>query len=135
MKRNHLLTTGALCLALAAASCCRQAPAPQAKASAEPVSLKDHGAEPTVLNIESHTLANENFRTALWTGSNLQVTLDFGREVSDDYAILVPAGKWHNIVNTGDKPLKIYSIYAPAEHPHGTVHKTRQEAMEAEHHH
>ena len=75
MKRNHLLTTGALCLALAAASCCRQAPAPQAKASAEPVSLKDHGAEPTVLNIESHTLANENFRTALWTGSNLQVTL------------------------------------------------------------
>ena len=49
MKRNHLLTTGALCLALAAASCCRQAPAPQAKASAEPVSLKDHGAEPTVL--------------------------------------------------------------------------------------
>ena len=152
MKRNHLLTTGALCLALAAASCCRQAPAPQAKASAEPVSLKDHGAEPTVLNIESHTLANENFRTALWTGSNLQVTLmaipaggdvgleqqdnlDFVREVSDDYAILVPAGKWHNIVNTGDKPLKIYSIYAPAEHPHGTVHKTRQEAMEAEHHH
>ena len=173
-KRNHLLTTGALCLALAAASCCRQAPAPQAKASAEPVSLKDHGAEPTVLNIESHTLANENFRTALWTGSNLQVTLmaipaggdvgleqhhdidqflrveegtarvmmgdsednlDFVREVSDDYAILVPAGKWHNIVNTGDKPLKIYSIYAPAEHPHGTVHKTRQEAMEAEHHH
>ena len=163
MKRNHLLTTGALCLALAAASCCRQAPAPQAKASAEPVSLKDHGAEPTVLNIESHTLANENFRTALWTGSNLQVTLmaipaggdvgleqhhdidqflrveegtarvmmgdsednlDFVREVSDDYAILVPAGKWHNIVNTGDKPLKIYSIYAPAEHPHGTVHKT-----------
>lgn len=156
MKRNHLLTTGALCLALAAASCCRQAPAPQAKASAEPVSLKDHGAEPTVLNIESHTLANENFRTALWTGSNLQVTLmaipaggdvgleqhhdidqflrveegtarvmmgdsednlDFVREVSDDYAILVPAGKWHNIVNTGDKPLKIYSIYAPAEHP------------------
>lgn len=174
MKRNHLLTTGALCLALAAASCCRQAPAPQAKASAEPVSLKDHGAEPTVLNIESHTLANENFRTALWTGSNLQVTLmaipaggdvgleqhhdidqflrveegtarvmmgdsednlDFVREVSDDYAILVPAGKWHNIVNTGDKPLKIYSIYAPAEHPHGTIHKTRQEAMEAEHHH
>ena len=153
MKRNHLLTTGALCLALAAASCCRQAPAPQAKASAEPVSLKDHGAEPTVLNIESHTLANENFRTALWTGSNLQVTLmaipaggdvgleqhhdidqflrleegtarvmmgdsednlDFVREVSDDYAILVPAGKWHNIVNTGDKPLKVYSIYAPA---------------------
>ena len=174
MKRNHLLTATVLCLALAAASCCRQAPATQEKTPAEPVSLKDHGAEPTVLNIESHTLANENFRTALWTGDNLQVTLmaipvggdvgleqhhgidqflrveegtarvmmgdsgdnlDFVREVSDDYAILVPAGKWHNIVNTGDKPLKIYSIYAPAEHRHGTVHNTRQEAMEAERHH
>ena len=55
--------------------------------------------------------------------------------VEDDYAIFVPAGKWHNIVNKGDKPLKLYSIYAPAEHPHGTVHKTQQEAMEAEHAH
>ena len=64
MKRNHLLTTGALCLALAAASCCRQAPAPQAKASAEPVSLKDHGADPTLLNIDSHPHAHENIRAA-----------------------------------------------------------------------
>ena len=171
MKHNILLTAGVLSLALAAASCCRQAPAVQEKTDAEPVVLKDYGAGPTTLNIESYTLANENFRTTLWTGSNLQVTLmsipaggdvglelhhdidqflrveegtarvmmgdsedrlDFVREVSDDFAILVPAGKWHNIVNTGDKPLKIYSIYAPAEHPHGTVHKTQQEAMEAE---
>ncbi|MFQ7387611.1 MAG: cupin domain-containing protein [Alistipes sp.] len=49
--------------------------------------------------------------------------LDFVKEVKDDYAIFVPAGKWHNIVNKGDKPLKIYSIYASAEHPHGTIHK------------
>ena len=174
MKLYMLLTAGVLSLALTTASWGLQAPAVQKKADAEPVVLKDYGAEPTTLNIESYTLANENFRTALWTGANLQVTLmsipaggdvglerhhdidqflrveegtarvmmgdsednlDFVREVSDDYAILVPAGKWHNIVNTGDKPLKIYSIYAPAEHPHGTVHKTRQEAMEAEHHH
>lgn len=64
-----------------------------------------------------------------------QDKLDFVRDVEDDYAIFVPAGKWHNIVNKGDKPLKLYSIYAPAEHPHGTVHKTQQEAMEAEHAH
>ena len=51
-----------------------------------------------------------------------QDKLDFVRDVEDDYAIFVPAGKWHNIVNKGDKPLKLYSIYAPAEHPHGTVH-------------
>jgi len=47
----------------------------------------------------------------------------------------VPAGKWHNITNTGDKPLKLYSIYSPVEHPHGTVHRTQEEAEEAEHHH
>ena len=62
MKRNHLLPATVLCLALAAASCCRQAPATQEKAPAEPVSLKDHGAEPTVLNIESHT--NKLFKTS-----------------------------------------------------------------------
>ncbi len=62
-------------------------------------------------------------------------TFDFVRTVEEDYAIFVPAGKWHNVVNTGDKPLKLYSIYAPKEHPHGTVYETRREAMEAEHHH
>lgn len=54
----------------------------------------------------------------------------------DDFAIFVPAGVWHNVINTGDEPLKLYSIYAPAEHPHGTVHATKAEAdaAEAEHH-
>lgn len=55
--------------------------------------------------------------------------LDFVRNVYDDYAIIVPAGKWHNLTNTGNKPLKIYVIYAPPEHPHGTVHKTKKDAM------
>ena len=59
-----------------------------------------------------------------------QDKLDFVRDVEDDYAIFVPAGKWHNIVNTGDKPLKIYSIDNARRD-----HKTQQEAMEAEHAH
>ena len=56
--------------------------------------------------------------------------------VSDDFVIIIPAGMHHNVINTGDVPLKIYSLYAPAEHPKGTVHKDRAEAMayEAEHH-
>lgn len=64
-------------------------------------------------------------------------SLDFEESVEDDYAVFVPAGKWHNIINTGDSDLKIYSIYAPGEHPKGTVHKTYEDAMaaEAEHHH
>lgn len=172
MKRHLLLAAGTL--SLLAASCCRQTPTTQEKTDSQPVVLTDYGAEPTTLNIESYTLSNDNYRTVLWTGNNLQVTLmtipvggeigleqhpdidqflrieqgtaevlmgdseanlDFVREVSDNFAIMVPAGKWHNIVNKGDEPLKLYSIYAPTEHPHGTVHKTRQEAMEAEHHH
>lgn len=59
--------------------------------------------------------------------------LTFEREVEDDDAIFVPAGVWHNIKNTGDKPLKIYSIYAEPEHPAGTIHKTYEEGMDHDH--
>lgn len=61
--------------------------------------------------------------------------LDFQQHVYDDFAIMIPAGKWHNLINTGHRPLKLYSIYAPPEHPHGTVHKTKAEAMATEKHH
>lgn len=171
MKRTDLPLATLLLLTFASVSCRQHTQ--QAHPVGEPVVLQDYGAEPTVLNIETYTLSNENFRTALWTGGNLQVTLmsipagsdvglerhtgidqflrieqgkaqvlmgdseddlDYIKDASDDYAIFIPAGKWHNIVNKGDRPLKIYSIYAPAEHPRATIHKTRQQAMEAEHH-
>ncbi|MCL4807111.1 MAG: cupin domain-containing protein [Thermoanaerobaculia bacterium] len=61
--------------------------------------------------------------------------LSFRKEVEDDWAILIPAGLWHNVVNIGERPLKVYAIYAPAEHPAGTVHATAEEAAAAEHHH
>ena len=61
--------------------------------------------------------------------------LDFVRQITDDSAIFVPAGYWHNLTNTGNIPLKLYSIYAPPNHPFGTVHKTKADAMEAEHEH
>jgi mannose-6-phosphate isomerase-like protein (cupin superfamily) len=126
----------------------------------------DHGPEPFVTNIEQATLENENYRTTLWTGKNLQLTLmtiqpshDIGLEAHDDHdqflrieegeatvymgpnkddlktwnakaddAVFVPAATWHNLVNTGDVPLKLYSIYAPAEHKPGTVHVTKEDA-------
>jgi len=62
-------------------------------------------------------------------------SLTFIQTAEKDFAIIIPAGKWHNIINTGDKPLKLYSIYSPVEHPHGTAHKTQEEAEESEHHH
>lgn len=136
--------------------------------------LKDYGPEPFVINIDQATKQNNTFRTALWTGNHLQLTLmsirvgediglenhpnldqfirieqgqglvkmgqskdnlDFQRRVSGDYAIIIPAGTWHNIINTGNRPLKLYSIYAPPQHPKGTVHKTKADAMAAEHNH
>lgn len=141
---------------------------------ADLIELKDYGPKPFVVNINEATKQNNTFRTALWTGEHLQVTLmsinpgedigleihphldqflrieegqgivkmgnrkdklDFQRRVSDDFAIMIPAGTWHNIINTGDIPLKLYSIYAPPQHPHGTVHKTKAEAEAAEKEH
>jgi mannose-6-phosphate isomerase-like protein (cupin superfamily) len=58
--------------------------------------------------------------------------LDFTQDVGADWAIVVPAGVWHNVINTGDGELKVYSIYSPAEHPPNTVHATKADA--AEHH-
>ena len=134
--------------------------------------LKDYGPEPLVVNINNATKNNSTFRTALWTGSHLQLTLmsinvgeDIGLEVHpnidqfirieqgqglvqmgdtkdnlsferrafEDYAIFIPAGTWHNITNTGNIPLKVYSIYAPPHHPKGTVHITKADAAAAEH--
>ena len=47
-------------------------------------------------------------------------------------AIIVSAGTWHNLACSGDVPLKVYSIYAPSHHPHGTVHVTQAEAETTE---
>ncbi|MBM7615108.1 cupin domain-containing protein [Alkaliphilus hydrothermalis] len=66
---------------------------------------------------------------------NCKDQLDFQAEVYDDYAIIIPAGKWHNLTNTGCKPLKLYSIYAPPEHPFGTIHRTKEDAEREEGHH
>lgn len=133
--------------------------------------LKDYGPEPFVVNIQEATKQNNTYRTALWTGSHLQLTLmsikvgediglevhqdldqfirieegkglvkmgnskydlNFQRNVYDDFAFIIPAGKWHNLINTGNSPLKLYSIYAPPQHPSGTVHETKADAEAAE---
>jgi len=52
----------------------------------------------------------------------------------DGDAVIVPAGTWHNIINASpSEELKLYTIYSPPNHPDGTVHKTKEEAMAAEH--
>ncbi|MCG7217767.1 cupin domain-containing protein [Paenibacillus mucilaginosus] len=133
--------------------------------------IKDYGNQPFVINIDAAAKRNNTYRTALWTGNQLQVTLmsinvgddiglevhpttdqfirieegqgfvqmgdskdklDFQAKVYDDFAIMIPARKWHNVTNTGSTPLKVYAIYAPPEHPHGTVHETKAAAAASE---
>ena len=125
-------------------------------------------------DIEDATLANDTFRTVLFTGQNLQLTVmrlapgeEIGvemhdhldqfirieqgmarvtmgpsedevsetHEVEDDWAVIIPGGTWHNVINTGEGDLKLYSLYTPPEHPDGTVHRTLAEADAAEHDH
>ncbi len=129
--------------------------------------LKDYGPYPFAVNIEKVTENNSNFRTALWTGQHLQLTLmsllpgesiglerhpstdqfvrieegrgllrmgdtqdtpNFQQTVSEDFAFIIPAGKWHNLTNIGSTPLKLYSLYAPPMHPAGTVQVTKADA-------
>lgn len=54
--------------------------------------------------------------------------LDIDEVIHADWAAFVPSGKWHNFVNEGDEPAKLYSIYAPPEHEPGTRHETKADA-------
>jgi len=60
--------------------------------------------------------------------------LSFDKHIKDDWAILIPAGYWHNVINVGKKELKLYSIYGPPEHAFGTRYTTQEEAEEHHHH-
>lgn len=54
--------------------------------------------------------------------------LDFQQDVEDDWAIQVPAGVWHNVINTGDEPMRLYAVYAPVHHAQGIVQQTAEDA-------
>ena len=134
--------------------------------------IHDFGPDPLVFNIDHATKINQNFRTTVWTGKDMQLTLmsipvggDIGLEihnnvdqfiriesgcarvymgsckndltkqqtVNSNYAVIIPAGTWHNIVNVGNCPLKVYSIYAPPKHPFNTVHMAKADAEQSEH--
>ena len=58
--------------------------------------------------------------------------LDFDQEVEDGWAILVPAGTWHNVTNIGDEPISLYTVYAPTHHAAGAVQPTAEDAEREE---
>lgn len=59
--------------------------------------------------------------------------LHYQTEVGKGFGIFIPAGTWHNLINVGNNPVKLFSIYAPVQHPYGTVHRTKEDADAAEH--
>ena len=91
------------------------------------------------IGLEIHTDHDQFIRVEEGEGlvlmGDAEDDLSFQERIEDDFAIMIPAGKWHNLVNDTDKPLKLYSIYAPREHDKHTVHKTRAEALADEHDH
>lgn len=136
--------------------------------------LQDYGPMPFTVNIQEITKRNPNFRTALWSGPYLQLTLmsippngEVGLENHPDVdqflrleageglvmmgdskdnlsyrqrvragdAFIIPANTWHNLINIGNTPIKLYSIYSPPNHPAGTVHPTKADADAAEEQH
>jgi mannose-6-phosphate isomerase-like protein (cupin superfamily) len=84
------------------------------------------------LGEEVHVSADQFFRVEEGKGT---IWMD-GTEtaIESDMAIVVPAGMRHNIQNTGHKPLKLYTLYAPPQHADGTVHHTKAEAVATEGH-
>ena len=66
-------------------------------------------------------------------GSGEAVLDDVPTQIGDGDLVLVPAGTKHNVRNVGSADLKLYTVYAPPQHPDGTVHRTRAEADAADH--
>lgn len=64
------------------------------------------------------------------TMGDMEDMVDFRENVKEGDIIIIPAGKYHNLVNTGRTPLKLYSIYAPANHPHGIIQQTKKDEQD-----
>lgn len=83
------------------------------------------------IGMETHPENDQFFRFESGEGKVIidGETLD----VRDGDAVVIPAGSEHNVINTSSAAwLKLYTIYSPAHHPDGTVHKTKAEAMAGE---
>lgn len=90
----------------------------------EEVGLEQHPDNDQFIRVESGC-------AQVYMGRNEQ-NLNIQKRINGDFAIMVPAGIWHNVKNIGNTSLKIYTVYAPPHHQRGTVHETRKVAEEQE---
>jgi len=82
------------------------------------------------IGMETHKTGDQFIRIE---GGSGKAIID-GREfpIKDGTAFIIPEGSEHNVINTGDGDLKLYAVYAPPNHPKGTIHKTKEEAEKDE---
>lgn len=83
------------------------------------------------IGMETHDGHDQFFRIE---AGQAKFTVDGNVFLAEDgFAVVVPAGAQHNVVNSGSEELKIYTIYSPAQHADGTVHHTKEDALKAGH--
>jgi mannose-6-phosphate isomerase-like protein (cupin superfamily) len=84
------------------------------------------------VGLETHPDTDQFLRLDAGTGRVVmgpsKDDLPFSQVVSDGWAIMVPAGTWHDVINTGDEPMRLYAIYAPVHHAAGKVQATAADA-------
>jgi len=86
------------------------------------------------IGMETHADVDQFIR--IEAGNGKAILNDEEHDLEDGSAVVIPAGVRHNIVNSSQsKPLQLYTVYSPPEHPQGTVHKTRADAVAAEKEH
>lgn len=84
------------------------------------------------IGLEVHPETDQFLRIDAGTGKCVmgptETSLNFEQEVSDGWSIQVPAGVWHDVINTGSEPLRLYAVYAPTHHAAGIVQATFEDA-------
>lgn len=78
------------------------------------------------IGVETHPKVDQFFRVEAGKGKVIMNGEEM--EFEDDFAFIVPAGVEHNVVNNGEEAIKLYTIYSPANHIDGRIHKTKEEA-------
>jgi len=84
------------------------------------------------IGTEVHPNVDQFFRVE--EGSGEAILDNVHTQIQEGYAVLVPAGTEHNIVNTGKTPMKLYTVYAPPQHRDAVIQRTRAQARQAHEH-
>jgi mannose-6-phosphate isomerase-like protein (cupin superfamily) len=82
------------------------------------------------IGMEVHPSVDQFFRIEVGQAKFIIDNEEF--EATSGFAVIVPAGANHNVINVGESDLKLYTIYSPPNHPEGTIHATKADAAKAE---